>query len=124
MKFYMFSFTQNNLNYNFELKYRPNERFEYCITSNIIEVETTFIEDTLLASFPYYLVDLYYTNLKEEGGEMILFETSNSYNSFKDFYLRCAEDIYTFKDSENTILFGDKYSIKIENSKGYLEKNY
>lgn len=121
-QFYMFSFTQDDLSYNFELKTMTDETYEYYITSNLIDVEVESIQDTILASFPYYLVNSYYRNLKVIDGKNVLFETSNSYNSFKEFYLNCAENIYTFNDNENTIVIDNKYSIKIENDKGYFEK--
>ena len=120
--FYMFSFTQNGLEYNFELKSMADEPFKYYIKPNIMEVKVDSIKDTILASFPYYLVNSYYRILKEEEDRSVIFETSNPYSSFKEFYLDCAENIYTFNDNENTILIGDKYSIKIENNKGYFEK--
>ena len=118
----MFSFTQNGLEYNFELKSMADEPFKYYIKPNIMEVKVDSIKDTILASFPYYLVNSYYRILKEEEDRSVIFETSNPYSSFKEFYLDCAENIYTFNDNENTILIGDKYSIKIENNKGYFEK--
>ena len=120
--FYMFSFTQNGLDYNFELKSMADEPFKYYIKPNIMEVKVDSTQDIILASFPYYLVNSYYRILKEEEDRSVIFETSNPYSSFKEFYLDCAENIYTFNDNENTILIGDKYSIKIEDNKGYFEK--
>lgn len=120
-QFYMFSFTQNGLSYNFELKNTNNGAYDYYIVSNLIDIEVESNEYTIFASFPYYLVNSYYRNLKLEDDRSVLFETSNSYRSFKEFYLNCAENIYTFNDNENTILIDNRYSIKIDNNKGYFK---
>ena len=84
--FYMFSFTQNGLDYNFELKSMADEPFKYYIKPNIMEVKVDSTQDTILASFPYYLVNSYYRILKEEEDRSVIFETSNPYSSFKEFY--------------------------------------
>ena len=71
-------------------------------------------------SFPYYLVDKYYKDVDSESN--VLFETSNTYSEFKKFYESCAEKQYTFDDNKHTISIDNKYSIRIDENKGYFAK--
>ena len=118
--FYMFSFTENNLNYYFELKDNNDETYKYNISPNLLFINDASFNNEIEASFPYYLVDKYYKDVDSESN--LLFETSNTYSDFKKFYESCAEKQYTFDDNKNTIFISDKYSIRIDVNKGYFEK--
>lgn len=118
--FYMFSFTENNLNYYFELKDNNDETYKYNISPNLLFINDVSFNNEIEASFPYYLVDKYYLDL--DSNDNLLFETGNTYSDFKKFYESCAEKEYTFDDNKNTIFISDKYSIRIDGNKGYFEK--
>lgn len=118
--FYMFSFTENNLNYYFELKDNNDETYKYNISPNLLFINDASFNNEIEASFPYYLVDKYYKDVDSESN--VLFETSNTYSEFKKFYESCAEKQYTFDDNEHTISIDNKYSIRIDENKGYFAK--
>lgn len=118
--FYMFSFTENNLNYYFELKDINDETYKYNISPNLLFINDASFNNEIEASFPYYLVDKYYKDVDSENN--LLFETSNTYSEFKEFYESCAEKEYTFDDTKNEITISNMYKIIVENGKGYLEK--
>ena len=118
--FYMFSFTENNLNYYFELKDNNDETYKYNISPNLLFINDASFNNEIEASFPYYLVDKYYIDVDSENN--LLFETNNTYSEFKKFYESCAENQYTFDDIKNEITISNMYKIKLENGKGYLEK--
>ena len=118
--FYMFSFTENNLNYYFELKDINDKTYKYNISPNLLFINDASFNNEIEASFPYYLVDKYYKDV--DSNDNLLFETSNTYSEFKKFYESCAEKEYTFDDNKNTIFISDKYSIRIDGNKGYFAK--
>ena len=118
--FYMFSFTENNLNYYFELKDINDKTYKYNISPNLLFINDVSFNNEIEASFPYYLVDKYYLDL--DSNDNLLFETGNTYSDFKKFYESCAEKQYTFDDTKAEIVIKDKWKIQFNNGNGYFLK--
>lgn len=123
LNFYMFYFNIGDFNYYFELNNYKDNDYKYGITSNKLRIFNDSFEMLSCFSFPYFLVDEYYSDTKEIDGETILFSTRETYSSFKKFFSSCGEHCYSFNDDENSIIFANQFKIIINNGLGCLFKS-